>query len=193
MITTSEYPLITDNDNDNDNNSLLQSNDDDSSSSLPFVHIEVIEELEPESENESIVVDVDTTPVASTSTMLDVIEDESNDRYAYVVIPVVEWNNRLQDMDCTKDKLKIKRYKGSMIPGHGPKASPNYCYHLTSIGIDYIKKFKKEKDMGRGWNKVPKNQTDVKRKIVDKLLVMRKLSDSSRKYEPDQNKILDML
>ena len=56
-----------------------------------------------------------------------------------------------------------------------------------------MKNFKKEKDMGRGWNKVPKNQTDVKKKIVDRLLVMRKLSDSSRKYELDQNKLLDML
>ena len=182
-------------DNDDGNDSSSQSNDeDDYLSPLSFCQIEVIEEVEPASENESTVVDViDTTPVASASTMLDDIEDESNDRYANVVIPVVEWNNRLQDMGCTKDELKIKRYKGSLIPARGPKGSPIYYYHLASIAIDYVKNFKKEKDMGRGWNKVPKNQTDVKKKIVDRLLAMRKLSDSSRKYELDQNKLLDML
>ena len=46
--------------------------------------------------------------------------------------------------------------------------------------------------MERGWTNVPKNQTDVK-KIVERLLTMRKLSDSSKKYELDQNRILDML
>ena len=97
-------------DNDDDNDSSSQSNDeDDSLSSPPFVRVEVIEEVEPASENESTVVDViDTTPVASASTTLDNIGDETNDRYANVVVPVVEWNNRLQDMGCTKDELKIK-------------------------------------------------------------------------------------
>ena len=47
--------------------------------------------------------------------------------------------------------------------------------------------------MGSGWTKVPKNQTDVKLKIVERSLAMRRFSDSSQKYELDQKKIMDML
>ena len=46
--------------------------------------------------------------------------------------------------------------------------------------------------MERGWTNIPKNQTDVKKR-VERLLAMRKLLDSSKKYKLDQNIILDML
>ena len=64
-------------------------------------------------------------------------------------------------MGCFKSELKIKRYKGSQIPGHGLKDAPIFYYHLTSIAVGYINNLKEEKDMERAWTNVPKNQTDV--------------------------------
>ena len=59
-------------------------------------------------------------------------------------------------MGCPKADLKVKRYKCSNIAPYGPKETPIYYYHLVSIAIDYLKSFKKDMGMGRGWAKVPK-------------------------------------
>ena len=45
--------------------------------------------------------------------------------------------------------------------------------------------------MGRGWNKLPKNKTDVKVKIVERLLAFRKLINNE--YILDQSKIILIL
>ena len=47
--------------------------------------------------------------------------------------------------------------------------------------------------MGCGWNKVPKNPTDMKTKIMLKLLAMQKLNSNNNHYKLDQLRILDML
>ena len=80
----------------------------------------------------------------------------SNSMYANIMIPTVEWENMLQDVGCTKQELKVKQYKNHNIASYGPKEDPLYYYNLSSIVIDYIKYFKREKELGRGWNKVPK-------------------------------------
>ena len=71
-----------------------------------------------------------------------------------VMIPLIEWNDWLQDRGCSIHHLPKPTYKQSKIPPYGPKEKSLYYYHLTSIAIDYIKNFKKEKDLDRGWNKV---------------------------------------
>ena len=43
--------------------------------------------------------------------------------------------------------------------------------------------------MGEG----SQNPTDIKTKIVERLLSMRKMNEQSKKYELDQNRLLDML
>ena len=90
--------------------------------------------------------------VTTSSTILTDIETEeySNSKYVNIMIPTSKWHNRLQDMECSKAELKVKRYKGSNIAPYGPKEAPIYYCHLTSIAIDYLKSFKKEKDLGRG-------------------------------------------
>ena len=78
--------------------------------------------------------------VVTGSTIRSDIEIEEHEgKYANIMIPKNEWNNRLQDMGCSKADLKVKRYKGSNIAPYGPKEAPIYYYHLTSIAIDYLK------------------------------------------------------
>ena len=100
--------------------------------------------------------------VTGTTTRSDIEVEEQEGKYANIMIPTHEWNNRIQDVGCSKVELKVKRYKGSNISPYGPKEAPIYYFHLTSIAIDYLKCFKKEKDLGRGWAKVPKNPTDIR-------------------------------
>jgi len=69
--------------------------------------------------------------------------------YENIIIPQMEWENRLKNAWCTKEELKVKRYKGNNIALYGPKESPLYYYNLSSIAIDYVKSFKKEKDLGQ--------------------------------------------
>ena len=49
---------------------------------------------------------------------------------------------------------------------------------------------KLENDLGRGWSKVPKNQTDAKVKLVQVMLLKRKLV--SFEYHLDQTMVLEM-
>ena len=80
-----------------------------------------------------------------------------------------------------------------MIPAYGPKENKIFYYDLASIAIDYSKNFKKENELHRGWAKVPKNQTEMKTRIIERLLAMRKYNDNSKKYELDQDKLLVFL
>ena len=131
--------------------------------------------------------------VTGSTTRRDIEVEEQERKYANIMIPTHEWNNRIQDVGCSKVELKVKRYKGSNISPYGPKEAPLYYFHLTSIAIDYLKCFKKDNDLGRGWTKVPKNPTDIKTKIIERLLSMRKFSEETKKYELDQNRLLNML
>ena len=67
-----------------------------------------------------------------------------------------------------------------------------YYYNLTAIAVDYLKLFKEDNTLGRGWGKVPKNQSDAKVKIIGIVLALRKENDVGT-YMLDQNRILGML
>ena len=67
-----------------------------------------------------------------------------------------------------------------------------YYYNISAIAIDYLKKFSKESELGRGWEKVPINKTDSKNKIINILLATRK-TDTNGVYNLDQGRVIAML
>ena len=151
----------------------------DDSSSPPTVRITVVE---PPSEEEA----------APASSLNDDINNEYlNSQFANVEIPKQEFNKRIQDVGCSKKELKVKRYKSNMIPGYGPKEKNILYYGLGSIAIDYSKQFKKEHELQRGWSKTPKNQTEMKVRIIERILVIREYCDIEKEYKSDQAQLLD--
>ena len=54
-----------------------------------------------------------------------------------------------------------------------------------------VTKMQVENTLGRGWNKLPKNRTDAKLKIFERLLAMRKLVNDE--YVLDQDRLIGML
>ena len=74
---------------------------------------------------------------------------DANSMYANIMIPTVEWENMLQDVGCTKQELKVKQYKNHNIAPYGPKEAPLYYYNISSIVIDCVIFFLKEKELGR--------------------------------------------
>ena len=114
------------------------------------------------------------------------------DQFQPVRVEERVWYSRMQDEGCEKSKLPKKTYLQSTIPPIGPKDSPLFYYDLSSIAIDLLKKMWYEKEMGRGWAKLPKNKTDIKVKIIKGLLALRKRTDSGQ-YTLSQTKILEML
>ena len=65
---------------------------------------------------------------------------------------------------------------------------PVYYYDLTTNAIDLSHKMEMESMIGRGWNKPLKNKTDIKVKIVERLLAMRKIFNEE--YVFDQCRII---
>ena len=136
----------------------------------------------------------DTTVVSISSSSTRQTSSEPNDSsFASVRIPTEEWKRRLQDGGCAKSALKKKTYQKNKIPGYGPVECPIFYYDLTSIAIDWMKSFKNEHLLGRGWNKIPKNPTDVKMKIIERLLAMRKYNPNTGSYELEQSVLLGQL
>lgn len=109
-----------------------------------------------------------------------------------ILIPDEIWSIRIQDRGCCKDELHKKTYRKSQIPGIGPDDDKKYYYGLASIAIDFIKIFNKEQELGKGWTKVPKNKTDVKLKIMKRVLSLRKEGDDG-KFHLSQATFVGML
>ena len=51
--------------------------------------------------------------VSTPASLVDDLRNVEEHRYVNVMIPCDEFLSRLQDQDCSKDELKVKRYKGS--------------------------------------------------------------------------------
>ena len=137
--------------------------------------------------NDTMVVSISSSCTHQTSSV------PNDTSFASVRIPTEEWKQRLQDGGCAKCELKKKTYKKNKIPGYGPVECPIFYYDLTSIAIDWLKSFKNEHLLGRGWNKIPKNPTDVKMKIIERLLAMRKYDPNTGSYKLDQCVLLGQL
>ena len=69
--------------------------------------------------------------------------------------------------------MPAKTYFGKQIPPFGPHRV--YYYDLSCIAIDYISGFKEEK---KDWTRIPTNVADVKRKIIQVILAMRKKEET---------------
>ena len=80
-----------------------------------------------------------------------------------------------------------KSYRRKQIPKYGPNIL--FYVGLSSIAINYIISFKKDATL---WNIIPKNTTDVKMKIIELLITLRKMSLNS-KYVLDQLQFLHLL
>lgn len=75
----------------------------------------------------------------------------------------------------------------STIPPIGPKESPLFYFDLSSIAIDYVKRMVIDKEMRRGWANLPKNKTNVKLKIIERLLALQKRTNNGD-YTLEQKK-----
>jgi len=150
--------------------------------SPPLVAIQVVQPTEDEDED-----------VTRETLLNEELDNEVSTQFDNVEIPQEEFAKRIQDVGCTKEELRVKRYRGMMIPAYGPKEKKVYYYDLVSIVIDYSKALKKEHGLNRGWDKTSKNQTEMKTRIIEQLLAMRKYNDATKKYELDQNKVLEIL
>ena len=103
-------------------------------------------------------------------------------------ISAIDWEERIQETGCTmKDDMPKKTYNKKQIPTFGPNKV--YYYHLCSIAIDYIEYFKNNQ---KDWNRLPKNVTNLKTKILGMLLTFRKRMDNGR-YKLDQEMFINLL
>jgi len=107
------------------------------------------------------------------------------------LIPDELWHIRLQDKGCDKEKLPKQTYNKNKILGIGPLGDEVYNYSLSSIAIDYSHILANKKDLDQGWAQLPKNKTQVKDKLVHRLLAMCKLGDDG-KYTLLQLQLIDI-
>ena len=107
------------------------------------------------------------------------------------LIPDELWHIRLQDKGCAKEKLPKQTYNKNKILGVGPLGEEVYYHGLSAIAIDYSKILANKKDLDQGWAQLPKNKTQVKDKLVHRLLAMRKLGGDG-KYKLLQSQLINM-
>ena len=84
------------------------------------------------------------------------LQHECDTNFINMKIDDDELRWRLQDAGCAQSELPRKTYMKSRIAGYGPSEALIFYYNLTSIGIDYLRNFKAQNELGRGWNKIPK-------------------------------------
>jgi hypothetical protein len=90
------------------------------------------------------------------------------------LIPDDVWDNRIQDKGKLFHDLGNKCYQRNKILGVGPGENKTYYYGLTAIAVDFAKILRTAKDLGTGWEKAPKNTTQIKEKIVERIISLRK-------------------
>ena len=96
-----------------------ESND---SLSPPLVRIQVVKPTEDEDKD-----------VMRETSLNEEQDNEVNTQFANVEIPQEEFAKRIQDAGYTKEELKVKHYRATMIPAYGPKENKIYYYDLASI------------------------------------------------------------
>ena len=109
--------------------------------------------------------------------------EKSPDPYSTIRIADDIWCKRLQDIGCMKESLPKATYRQHKIPAYGPYET--YYYDLSSIVIDFIKNINRDKNEGLGWNRFPKNMSDIKVKLIGILLELR-ITNSDNLYNLDQ-------
>ena len=112
--------------------------------------------------------------------------------YSEILIDDDLWISRIDDRGCDQNKLSKRSYKQNKIPGVKTAGATVFHIGLSSIAIDYLKMLVNEKELGRGWDKTPRNKSDAKLKIIESLIAMR-YEDSNRKYILDQRNFIGTL
>ena len=120
------------------------------------------------------------TPNATNVTPIVSVRQSS---FPLIAIDTIEWNQQIQDVGGDKNSMPSKTYKSKQIPPYGPNKL--YYYGLSAIAIDYLIAFKNDK---LEWSRIPKNMTDVKKKILELILSMR--TKDGVKFELDQVRFL---
>ena len=105
-----------------------------------------------------------------------------------IMINNQDFNTRIQDAGCKENHPPKRRYNQAKTLSVGPEEHRLFYHHLTSIAIDYVKVVQTEKIEGRGWYKILKNITNIKRKIVEMIISQRMLQDV--KYVLSQDRIV---
>ena len=108
------------------------------------------------------------------------------------IIPKDIWNKRLQDKGVSKDHLTKNTYRSVHIPTSGIKEDPKFYPDLAATAIDLMKALYDQNKIGSGWDKLPKNRTNVKNKIFQRLLALRTCGFDGV-YTLDQLSFLEML
>mgnify|MGYP001276712819 CR=1 FL=1 len=93
------------------------------------------------------------------------------------MIPVDVWNARIQGKGRLGRDLGNKTYQRNKIIGVGPGESQLFYYDLTAIAVNFAKIMRTAKDLGTGWDKLPKNPTQSKEKIVERIISLRRQRD----------------
>ena len=102
------------------------------------------------------------------------------------------WCTRIQGKGCVKDMLPKKTYMQSHITSVGPDGEQLFYHGLSCIAIDLVKIMSEQNELGLGWTKIPKNKSDVKKKIVTRIIGSMKM-DAAGTYILDQKIFLSML
>ena len=102
------------------------------------------------------------------------------------------WNKRIQDVGCKETDLTSRTYQRNKIMSVGPENSQLFYYDLTAIAVDFTKIMRDPKNFAQSWTKLPKNNTQVKEKIVERLLALRQRGDDGS-YLLDQSSIVNFL
>ena len=72
--------------------------------------------------------------------------------------------------------------------GVGPEGNKLFYFDLTAIAVDFSKNMR-DPLISKGWSKLPKNQKQVKEKIVERLLALRQRGMDG-KYVLEQSNIV---
>ena len=142
-----------------------------------------------EQQSQPPVLFTNTTSTTTSSTSIAAIERHSNARE---IISHNDWIQRIQDNGVREKNLRKKSCRQSKIPAIGPNEDQLFYPDLSAIAIDLSKHFCEMQSLGKGWLKVPKNRTDVKTKIISRLLALRKQS-ANQKHALDQLHFLNTL
>ena len=133
-----------------------------------------------------------TTTELENATVVTMTESQSLEKdpleYSKIRIDDEIWNMRLQDVGCSKEQLHKATYRQNKIQPFGPKDNPKYYPHLSAIAVEFLKAMISEQKEGRGWSRLPKNNTDAKLRIIEWVLRSRKLGDDE-KYVLDQTSV----
>ena len=87
------------------------------------------------------------------------------------------WNARIQDKGRSIHELGNKAYQRNKFIDIGPGENNTFYYDITAISVNYANIMRTAKDLGTRWDKLSKNPTQMKKKIVERIISLRRQKD----------------